>query len=156
MNDLSQELRNLHDQVRLSAPDVVRIALAIYDRETDMLKTFINSTHEGYAIRAYEYALSDSASLSALAESGDTRMLSDLPQLLERTTEHSAYVLDQGYQSSFTVPLIYQSEFLGFLFFDSTKPDTFTPALQRELLLYSHVIMLALASQLIAINSIIG
>lgn len=121
-----------------------------------MLKTFINSTHEGYAIRAYEYALSDSASLSALAASGDTRMLSDLPQLLERTTEHSAYVLDQGYQASFTVPLIYQTQFLGFLFFDSTKPDTFTPALQRELLLYSHVIMLALASQLIAINSIIG
>ena len=124
---LSGHLRFLHDRLSVIAPDVERIACALYDPGQDTLKTFINSTHNGYAIRGYEYHLSESQSLSQLARSNETRVIEDIPAALKSDTAHSRYVLDQGYLSSFTVPMRYQGVFLGMIFFDSRKHDTFTP-----------------------------
>jgi HD-GYP domain-containing protein (c-di-GMP phosphodiesterase class II) len=42
------------------------------------------------------------------------------------------------------------------IFFDSRKHDTFTPDLQRELTLYAQLITAGVASELVAIRSIIG
>jgi HD-GYP domain-containing protein (c-di-GMP phosphodiesterase class II) len=50
----------------------------------------------------------------------------------------------------------YQGAFLGMIFFDSRKHDTFTPDLQRELTLYAQLITAGVASELVAIRSIIG
>ena len=153
---VSERLRSLHDQIREVAPDVDRVACALYDSHDDLLKTFINSTRNGTVLRAYQYPLSQSASLSALAATGQARVLTDLPEVLAPTTEHSTYVLEEGYQSSLTVPMIYQGEFLGFIFFDSRRPDTFTPSIQRQLVLYASLITLAVANELIAVRSIVG
>jgi HD-GYP domain-containing protein (c-di-GMP phosphodiesterase class II) len=153
---LSGHLRFLHDRLTTIAPDVERIAVALYDPEDDLLKTFINSTRNGYAIRAYEYHLSDSVSLSRLARTNETRVINDIPAVLDTTTAHSRYVLDEGYQSSFTVPMNYQGAFLGMIFFDSRQQGTFTADLQRELTLYAHLITAGLASELVAVRSIIG
>lgn len=153
---LSGHLRFLHDRLSTVAPDVERIAVALYDPEEDLLKTFINSTHDGYAIRGYQYRLSDSASLTRLARANETRVINDIPSVLDTTTAHSRYVVDEGYLSSFTVPMNHQGAFLGIIFFDSRQRDTFTEELQRELTLYAHLITAALASELVAVRSIIG
>lgn len=153
---LSGHLRFLHDRLSVIAPEVERIACALYDPGEDMLKTFINSTRRGYAIRGYEYHLSESQSLSQLARSNETRVISDIPAALNSDTAHSRYVLDEGYLSSFTVPMRYQNAFLGMIFFDSRKHDTFTVDLQRELTLYAQLITAGVASELVAIRSIIG
>jgi HD-GYP domain-containing protein (c-di-GMP phosphodiesterase class II) len=153
---LSGHLRFLHDRLSVVAPEVERIACALYDPGEDLLKTFINSTRNGYAIRGYQYHLSESQSLSQLARSNETRVITDIPAALNSDTAHSQYVLDEGYLSSFTVPMRYQSAFLGMIFFDSRKHDTFTPDLQRELTLYAQLITAGVASELVAIRSIIG
>jgi HD-GYP domain-containing protein (c-di-GMP phosphodiesterase class II) len=153
---LSGHLRFLHDRMSVIAPDVERIACALYDPGEDLLKTFINSTRNGFAIRGYQYHLSESHSLSHLARSNETRLIDDIPAALNSDTAHSRYVLDEGYLSSFTVPMRYQNAFLGMIFFDSRKHDTFTPDLQRELTLYAQLITAGVASELVAIRSIIG
>lgn len=153
---LSGHLRFLHERLSIVAPEVERIAVALYDPDEDILKTFINSTTRGYAIRGYQYRLSDSQSLSHLARTNETRVIADIPSSLDTATAHSRYVRDEGYLSSFTVPMRYQGAFLGMIFFDSRDYDTFTPDMQRELQLYAHLITAGLASELVAVRSIIG
>jgi HD-GYP domain-containing protein (c-di-GMP phosphodiesterase class II) len=155
-SSLSGHLRFLHERLAVIAPDVERIACALYDADEDILKTFINSTRNGYAIRGYQYRLSESDSLSYLAESNETRVISDIPAALDTSTAHSRYVRDEGYLSSFTVPMRYQGAFLGMIFFDSRKHDTFTADLQRELTLYAQLITAGVAGEFVAIRSIIG
>ncbi len=153
---LSERIQGLHDQLLVVAPDVERVACALYDPDEDLLKTFLHSTRGGEPLRAYEYRLSDSESLSYLARTKELRVISGIQGALEPTTAHSAYVLKEGFESSFTVPMYYQGDFLGFVFFDSRKPDTFTPQLQRELLLNATLIAMSVENELMAIRSIIG
>lgn len=153
---LGARLQGLHDRLLEIAPDVERVACALYDSEDDLLKTFIHSTRNGEALQSHQYRLSDSESLSYLARTRELRLLTGIPDLLEPTTAHSAYVLGEGFQSSFTVPMYHQGDFLGFVFFDSRKGDTFTPALQRELVLNANLITLALENELMAIRTILG
>jgi HD-GYP domain-containing protein (c-di-GMP phosphodiesterase class II) len=153
---LSGHLRFLHERLAIIAPEVERIACALYDPDEDMLKTFINSTQNGYAIRGYQYRLSDSQSLSHLARSNETRVIVDIPGSLTMENAHSRYVLEEGYLSSFTVPMRSGGAFLGMIFFDSRVHSTFTPELQRELTLYAQLMTAEVASEFVAIRSIIG
>ena len=153
---VSGRLQSMHDRLLDIAPGIERIACALYDPADDILKTFINSTRNGEVIKAYQYKLSDSESLSYLARAKELRLLTDIQSTMPPTTKHSQYVLDEGYESSFTVPMVHQGEFLGFIFFDSRANDTFTLHVQRELLLYASIITMAIANELIAVRSIIG
>jgi hypothetical protein len=78
---LGTRLRQLHDQLLELAPDVDRIACVLYDPQDDLLKTFVNSTRSGEAIKAYQFRLAESDSLSRLASSGHTRVLHRLSLL---------------------------------------------------------------------------
>ncbi len=49
----------------------------------------------------------------------------------------------------------YQMAFMGMIFLGSRKHETFTPDLQRELTLYAQLITAGMASELVAIRSII-
>lgn len=76
---LGEHLRFLHTRLSVAAPSIDRIAVALYDPSEDLLKTFINSTPTGFAIRGYQYHLSQSASLSHLAKTGEARLIEDIP-----------------------------------------------------------------------------
>ena len=154
--NLTERLRDLHERMLAVSPEVDRVACALYDRNDDLLKTFINSTRSGVALQAYQYKLSDSASLSALAATGEVRLIDGIQQSLHANTPHSKYILDQGYQSSLTVPLMHQGDFIGILFFDSLRTGTFTPQVVRELLLHANVIAMAIANEQLAVRSIVG
>ncbi len=155
-NTLSARLQSLHDMLLIVHPDIERVACALYDATDALLKTFINSTLNGEAIRSYQYKLSDSESLSYLARTRELRHLTDIQNTLLPSSAHSAYVLREGFESSFTVPMQHQGDFLGFIFFDSRQLDTFTPEVRRELLLYANLLTMAIANELIAVRSIIG
>ena len=153
---LSQHLHSLHERILQTTPGIERIGCAIYDPAEGMLKTFIKSTRNGEPLARYQYPLASSASLSAMARDRSTRRLDNLPQDLDPTTEHSKWVLEMGYRSSFTTPLYYQGQLLAFLFFDAKESDYFTAEVQRELLLFAQVITMAIANELVALRSIMG
>ncbi len=152
---LSDYLSYLHEHLRLVAPRVDRVAVALYDAEDDTLVTFINST-EGFAIRDYQYRLSDSESLSALARTGETRVIDDIPGSLPTDTTHSRYVRDEGYLSSFTVPIYAGEDFLGFVFFDARETGVFSTDLQRDLILYCQLIAGTIAGEMAAVQAVVG
>lgn len=62
--------------------------------------------------------------------------MDDVLKAIQPNSQHSQWLLDQGYLSSFTVPMFDQGEFLGILFFDSCKPAVFTSEVQRDLALF--------------------
>lgn len=153
---LSTRLQGLHDRLLEIEPGIQRVACALYDAEDDLLKTFINSTRDGRVLRAYQYRLADSESLSYLARTRELRLLDDIQSQLVPTTQHSTYVLGEGYASSFTVPMVHQGDFLGFIFFDSKEKGTFSSHVQRELLLYTSIITMAIVNELVAVRSIVS
>lgn len=151
---LNQRLSTLHDRLLERVPSIARIACALYDPSEDLLKTFINSTREGKAIAAYQFKLSESRSLSDLAARGAFRVIDDISSAIRADSEHSAWLLAQGYRSSFTVPLYDNEELLGFVFFDSREPAAFGVEVQRDLVLFTHLIGMSVSSELAAIRAL--
>ena len=152
---LSHRLDELHNRLLESVPVVDRIACALYDEKQDLLKTFINSTRAGEAITGYEYKLSDSHALSALAASGEFRVLDNIKHALQSDTVHNTWLREQGYRSSFTVPFYDGGSLAGFVFFDSMQAAAFSPQVQRDLVLYTNLISMAIASELSAVRSVL-
>lgn len=151
---LQERLSKLHDRLLETIPQIDRIGCAIYDPSTDLLKTFINSTRKGIPISGYEYNLADSKSLSSLALSRKQRVIDDIEKSLQPINKHSTWVLEQGYKSSFTVPMYDQESFVGFLFYDSVKVAAFTSEIQRDLVLFSNIINMTLVREFSTIRSI--
>jgi HD-GYP domain-containing protein (c-di-GMP phosphodiesterase class II) len=146
----------MHDDLLDRASVVDRIACALYDPAEDILRTFINSTRQGQAINGYEFKLSDSASLRELAGSANFRVLDDIPQVIQGHTEHSRWLLEQGYRSSFTVPIYGNGVLIGFVFFDSMQPAAFTPLIQRDLVHYTMLLNSTIASELSAVRAVLA
>ena len=156
LGTLTERVEYVHGLVMDKLPMVDRIACALYDSKTDLLKTFINSTRQGEALKAYEIKLGDVPSLTALAETGECRVIDDIDSELTGDSTHTQWVRSKGYKSSFTVTLNNGSQLIGFLFFDSSQQGTFTPEVQRDLLIYSNLIQMAVASELMVIDSLLA
>lgn len=152
---LTARLNELHNHLLATAPVVDRIACALYDAGEDKLKTFINSTRKGVAIAGYEYKLSDSVSLSELARTGNFRVLDNITSAISSSTAHATWLREQGYQSSFTVPIYDQDSLLGLVFFDSTQPGAFAPVVQRDLVLYCSLISMSISNEIAAVHTIV-
>ena len=152
---LGERLQVLHSRLLETVPVVDRIACALYDEDDDTLRTFINSTRSGQSITGYEYRLADSHALGELARSGEFRVLDNIEHELQSNSAHSIWLREQGYRSSFTVPIYDGGSFSGFVFFDSLQNDAFTPSVQRDLVLYTNLISMAIANELAAVRTIL-
>jgi len=88
--------------------------------------------------------------------SGEPRVIDEIQQTVTANAEHSRWLLSQGYQSSYTVPMFDSAGFMGLIFFDSLQAHAFTQTVQRDLMVYSTLINLTVSSAISAINSIIA
>jgi len=91
--DLSARLRSLHMAVRSRYPFVARVALALYDTKTDLLKTFANSSEDGEALLHYEAPLQAVPSLRRLRDLHANRVVDDIAS---EFPQGSAQQLAQG------------------------------------------------------------
>ncbi len=132
------------------------MACAIYERDEDALRTFISSTRRGETISGYQFKLSDSPSLSDLARSGEFRVLDNIQAAVQPTSEHSTWLLAQGYRSSFTAPMYPRGDFLGLIFFDSREPSTFTDLVQRDRVLFCNLINRTTSTELGAVRTVVA
>ncbi len=152
---MTDHIATLHGRVMENFPAVDRFACALYDTDDDLLKTFINSTRSGEPLKNYEFKLSGSRSLSELARTREVRVLDNIPHEVNSGAQHARWVEEQGYLSSFTVPLFNGDELLGFVFFDSRQAAAFTPSLQGELLLYCSLISMAILNEISAVRTLV-
>ncbi|MDX7705430.1 phosphodiesterase, partial [Aeromonas caviae] len=104
-SSFGEKVQNVHATLRQRFDKLSRVAIAIYDPQTDQLKTFAHSTDGGSPLLQYEVRLSEVPSLRYLAEHQQPRVLDTLDSLLGSPSEHSRKVLAAGYASSYTADI---------------------------------------------------
>ena len=130
---LLRQLAELHGSVQRQHPSLHRMAVATHDAENQRLRTFIHSTEGVNPLSLYEARREAVPSLMELARKGSPRVLHDLRELPQPQGEHTRRLLEAGFRSSLTVPLVEAGRTRGFLFLDSTEPGYFTPARTESL-----------------------
>lgn len=142
---IQAQLEAIHANLKSELADVRRIAVAIYDASSDMLKTFVHSTDGPLPFAHYDKKLSDVPSLQRLAQSSTDRVVDDIDVLAPLCGFHDRRLQESGYRSSYTTPLFVDHRLFGFLFFDSCRPQYFSSAVTKHHIgLYTRLIRLML------------
>ncbi|MEH6823403.1 MAG: HD domain-containing phosphohydrolase [Motiliproteus sp.] len=155
-HSISATILQIHEGLRDRFEHLCRIAVAIYDQPSDTLKTFAHSTHGEAPLTFYEVKLSDVPSLQQLAESGQPRVLDDLSVLQGSPSEHSHKVMNAGYHSSYTEPLLVDGQLIGFLFFDASLPGYFDKPTVEQLQSYGKILAAIIAIQFANVRTLGG
>jgi HD-GYP domain-containing protein (c-di-GMP phosphodiesterase class II) len=130
---------------------VDRIAVATYDRDSDLLKTFISSGARN-ALVYYDAKLAESPSLAQIVATGRPRIVNDLELFRDAKQVHSRVIRDIGFRSSYTMPMYQNEVFWGFVFFNSLRPDAFPPERLQILDVYGHFISALVTGELLAVR----
>ncbi|MBX3616991.1 MAG: HD domain-containing protein [Nitrosomonas sp.] len=154
---LTEKLRFLHQIIRQDFSFIDRLAIALFDEKTQMLKTYTHST-EGCdsPVTTYEAPLSSAPSLHAIIEHRRPRLVQDLHIFSKGTHEHTQRVAAKGYKSSYTMPLYQNDVFIGFLFFNSQLEHPFDSKTLRQIDIYGHLIALMVINELTAIRTLLA
>lgn len=136
------KLRFMHDVMRNHLPFVSRVAVALYDSETDDLRTFAYSSREASPLTHYQAKLADCHSLRQVRDSGQPRVVNDLGVFIDGEHEHTRVIYESGYRSSYTLPMFWEGAFFGFVFFNSEQTGVFADWALNELDVIGHMITL--------------
>ena len=153
---LSEKLRFLHEIIRKRYEFVHRIAVAVYDPKTDLLKTFLHSSGTDDPLSRYEARLGESGALQEIRRTGRPRVVRDFTALESGRKEHTLRIAAQGYRSSYTLPLFMNGVFFGFIFFDSYGTDSFRPEALPDLDLLGHLVSVTVANDLSNIRTMMA
>ena len=151
---LRDKLVSTHYSLKARLPFITRVAVAIYDAETEVLKTYLHSSDDGSPLEHYQAQLDDAPSLKSILESGRPRVINDMAVFAQDGHEHSQKLGQHGYAASYTLPLFNDGEFLGFVFFNSYEQGVFTEDILGTLDLYGHLVGLMVVSELSCINTL--
>lgn len=153
---LSDKLRFLHQVIREDFPFIDRLAIALFDEKTNILKTYTHSTEGASPLAAYEVSLGAASSLREIMQRRRPRVVQDMSIFAQGTQEHTKRVASKGYQASYTMPLYQSNTFIGFLFFNSFQPNAFVPEALRQIDIYGHLIALMVINELTAIRTLLA
>ncbi len=115
----------VHGVVNSRYPDVDRVALATYNPEDDLLRTFVGSNRDGVALAHYAAPLASVPSLAEMARTRQSRVVDDIHTVFSGSTTHTDWLMAHGYRSSLSIPIFHGDQLAAFLFFDSKKPAVF-------------------------------
>src|SRR5579884_2839341 len=153
---LAEKLRFVHSVIRDCLGCVDRIAVALYDSKTDLLKNFLHSSDEDHPLVQYQAKLSEAGSLLTVFRSGQGRVVNDLAAFEYGEHVHTRQIDEQGFQSSYTLPIYHNGLFLGFIFFDSYQKHSFQLEVLHELDLFGQVISSMITNELVTIRMMLA
>ena len=154
---LSHKISTVHRVLGDRVGSVDRIAVAVYEPETDLLKTLVATDLDSNPLTHYEARLADCGSLVEVLEQRRPRVIQDLTLLdTDSASEHTRRILDAGYRTSFTKAMRLNNRFFGFVFFDSTTPRAFVPEVLGELDLFAHLVSLIVVNEVAAIRTLLA
>ena len=151
---LREKLVVAHDSVSELFPFIARIAVAIYDPETSLLKTYLHSSGEDNPLENYQALLDDAPSLKEILKKGLPRVVNNLLTFEDSESEHARRIGRQGYAASYTMPMFNEGHFFGFIFFNSYEKDVFDESVLRQIDIYGHMISLMLINEMTSINTL--
>jgi HD-GYP domain-containing protein (c-di-GMP phosphodiesterase class II) len=153
---LQEKLEFIHDFLKGRFKFIDRIAVVIYDPKTDLLKTYMHSSGGDSPLSLYSARLADSPSLQKILEMGHPRVVNDMDVFERAPSEHSRRIAAQKYGSSYTMPMLHNGEFFGFLFFNSYRKYAFDETMLRYLDVVGHLLALLVINELIALRNLLA
>lgn len=153
---LPEKLEYVHGLLKQDFTCIDRIAVAIYDLKTDLLKTFLHSSGGDNPLTLYSAKLADSASLQEILKVGRPRVVNDLDVFKDKPAEHAQRIAKQNYKSSYTMPMFHNGEFFGFLFFDSYQKNAFDESVLYALDMVGHLLSLMVIHEVSSARSLAG
>jgi len=149
---LEEKLAAIHEALFAQVDFVDRISVAAYDRATDLLKTFLASSPGRNDLVRHEARLMELPSLAEILRTGHPRVVNDLAIFHQGRHVHTRILEEEGYRSSYTVPMYLDGSFWGFIFFNSrTSGNLSAPAL-RVLDVYAHLISAVVTAEMLAVR----
>lgn len=151
---LRDKLVATHQSVSEVFPFIVRIAIAIYDPETSVLKTYLHSSGEDNPLDNYQTLLEDAPSLKEILKKGLPRVANNLLTFEDGKHEHTRRIGRQGYAASYTLPMFNNGTFFGFIFFNANEKDVFDENVLRQIDVYGHLISLMVLNELASLRTL--
>jgi len=145
---LKDKLISAHHAIADKFSFIARIAVAIYDPETRLLKTYLHSSGDDKPLEHYQALLDDAPSLKQILKKGQPRVINKLVTFDDGKQEHTKRIGRQGYAASYTMPMFHSGEFVGFLFFNSYESDVFTEKVLSNLDIFGHLLSLMVINEL--------
>jgi HD-GYP domain-containing protein (c-di-GMP phosphodiesterase class II) len=151
---LRDKLVRTHQVVQEQIPFIARIAIALYDPKTTLLKTYLHSSGGDDPLSHYHARLSDAPSLENILKEGRPRVINNMLTFENPRHEHTRRIGRQGYAASYTIPIFSNGVFLGFIFFNSYEPDVFTEITLNQLDVFGHMVALMVINELTAVRTL--
>jgi HD-GYP domain-containing protein (c-di-GMP phosphodiesterase class II) len=153
---LRDKLVQTHRVIQTHLPFIARIAIALYDPKTAMLKTYLHSSGPDDPLPHYQTSLREAPSLANILKDGRPRVVNNLLTFEDGQHEHTQRIGRQGYAASYTMPMFSNGVFFGFIFFNSYQKDVFTDNALNELDVFGHMISLMVISELTSMRTLIA
>jgi len=153
---LRDKLIQTHRVIQTHLPFIDRIAIALYDPKTAILKTYVHSSGEDDPLPNYESHLSDAPSLASILAEGRPRVINNMLTFEDGQHEHTRRIGRQGYAASYTMPMFSNGVFLGFIFFNSYQADAFDEAALNQLDIFGHMISLLVINEITAMRTLVA
>lgn len=151
---LRDKLAQTHRVVQKQLPFVARIAIALYDPQTSVLKTYLHSSGADDPLSHYHARLSEAPSLARILKEGRPRVINNLLTFEGGEHEHTRRIGRQGYAASYTMPIFNNGAFVGFIFFNSYQRDVFSESALNHLDVFGHLISLMVVNELTALRTL--
>jgi HD-GYP domain-containing protein (c-di-GMP phosphodiesterase class II) len=145
---LKEKFVGAHKVMQEKFPFIARIALIMYDSETNVLKTYTHSCGEDRPLERYQTSLDDAPSLKEIVDTGRPRVVNDMSVFQDGEHFHTRHIASQGYKASYTLPIFHNDEFLGLIFFNSYEKNVFTEQNLHEIDVYGHLVALLVINEL--------
>ena len=150
------KLTYMHSVMKKHMPFISRVAVALYDEKTDILRTYAYSSSVTSPLTNYQAKLKDCQSLIEIANTQSPRLVQDLSIFNDNQHQHTKAIYQAGYRSSYTLPMIWEGQLIGFVFFNSEEAESFSEANLHELDAIAHMITLLIYYEVANIRTLIA
>ena len=153
---LTQKLDKIHQAIRAQWDFIDRIAVAIYDHKTDLLKTYLHSSGDDIPLVRYQSKLEDATSLKEIVEQRQPRVVNDLSIFASGTKQHTRRINAQGYAASYTMPMFVNDVFFGFIFFNSYQKNVFNKDTLHYFDVMGHLVSLLIINEQSSVRTLLA
>ena len=153
---LQEQLLTIHEAVQMFFSFIDRIAIALFDKDSKIFKTFLSSSGDDVPLKHYESRMQNAPSLEGIIDSGKPRVVNDLDIFENGIHEHTEKIKKQGYGSSYTLPMYSKGHFLGFIFFNSYEKNCFNNDTLKILDVFGHLISAHIINEISTIKTVLA
>ena len=153
---LNKKLYAIHVAVKNYFDFINRIAIALYDEQSQILKTFLASTGRANPLIHYESKLAEAPSLQDIIIKRQPRVVNDLSLFDEGEHLHTRMIKDEGFHASYTLPIFYDDKFWGFVFFNADRKNCFTEVVLSLLDVFGHLVIGVVMNEMNAVQTMLA